>query len=147
MRRTGPLNSITDVPGIRVGCHTDLEMLSEVTVVMVSAGAVGAVDVRGGAPGTRETDLLDAVNLIERVDAVALCGGSAYGLDAASGVMKYLEERGIGHPVGEGRVVPIVSAAVIFDLGRGKKHTHIDEEAGYDARAPPSPVSSINYNK
>ena len=133
MRRTGPLNSITDVPGIIVGCHTDLEMLSGVTVVMTTAGGVGGVDVRGGAPGTRETDLLDPVNLIERVDAIALCGGSAYGLEAASGVMRYLEERGIGHPVGEGRVVPIVPAAVIFDLGRGIKHSHPDKEAGYDA--------------
>ncbi|MGD0804517.1 MAG: P1 family peptidase [Candidatus Bathyarchaeia archaeon] len=133
MRRTGPLNSITDVPSIMVGCHTDPEVLTGATVVLAVAGGVGGVDVRGSAPGTRETDLLDPVNLIERVDAVALCGGSAYGLAAADGVMRYLEERGIGHPVGEGKVVPIVPAAVIFDLGRGKKPGHIGEDAGYHA--------------
>jgi L-aminopeptidase/D-esterase-like protein len=86
LRRTGPLNSITDVPDIIVGCHTDPEMLTGVTVVSAVAGGVGGVDVRGSAPGTRETDLLDPVNLIERIDAIALCGGSAYGLAVADGV-------------------------------------------------------------
>ena len=95
-------------------------------MVLAADGAVGGVDVRGGGPGTRETDLLDPRNVVERVNAVVLTGGSAYGLAAADGVMAALEQDGIGFPVGPepGQVVPIVPAAVIFDLGRGGTFGH-----------------------
>ena len=123
VRRTGPSNSLTDVAGIRVG-HAGRRgdgWLSGTTVVLApDGGAVGGVDVRGGGPGTRETDLLDPANLVERVHAVVLSGGSAFGLAAADGVMHRLAEDGVGLQVaGPGEVVPIVPAAVIFDLGRG----------------------------
>ncbi|MFP3951885.1 MAG: P1 family peptidase [Candidatus Bathyarchaeia archaeon] len=133
MTKTGFLNSITDVPGISVGNYTDYERLSGLTVVLAEEGSIAGVDVRGGSPGTRETDLLDPVNRIARVDAVALCGGSAYGLDAVTGVMRYLEERGKGHPTREGMVVPIVPAAVIYDLDRGDRRGKISGEEGYKA--------------
>ncbi|MFJ1787784.1 P1 family peptidase [Streptomyces anulatus] len=119
-----PLDALTDVAGIRVG-HAEVAgagALSGTTVVLApEGGAVAAVDVRGGGPGTRETDALDPRNLVQRVDAVVLTGGSAYGLDAASGVMAWLEERGRGVRVGSGptQVVPVVPAAALFDLGRG----------------------------
>jgi L-aminopeptidase/D-esterase-like protein len=132
MRRHGKHNSITDVPGVEVGNYTDLGILSGLTVVLAEEGTVGGVDVRGGSPGTRETDMLSPLNRIDRVDAVALCGNSAYGLNAVGGVMRFLEERGRGHPVGEGRVVPIVPAA-IYDLGRGERYGHLSDENGYDA--------------
>ncbi|AWL38982.1 MULTISPECIES: P1 family peptidase [Streptomyces] len=121
---TGPLDALTDVDGIRVG-HARVPgglALSGTTVVLApTGGAVAAVDVRGGGPGTRETDALDPRNLVQRVDAVVLTGGSAFGLDAASGVTAWLEERGRGVPVGPepGQVVPVVPAACLFDLGRG----------------------------
>ncbi len=102
-------------------------------MVLAKEGSVGGVDVRGGSPGTRETDLLSPVNRIERVDAVALCGGSAFGLDAAGGVMHFLEEKGIGHRASEGVLVPIVPAAVIFDLGRGEVKGRVAEALGYEA--------------
>ncbi|MER5632275.1 P1 family peptidase [Streptomyces nitrosporeus] len=120
----GPLDALTDVAGIRVG-HARVPgglALSGTTVVLApEGGAVAAVDVRGGGPGTRETDALDPRNLVQRVDAVVLTGGSAFGLDAASGVTAWLEEQGRGVPVGAepGRVVPVVPAACLFDLGRG----------------------------
>ncbi|NDZ81813.1 peptidase S58 family protein, partial [Streptomyces sp. SID10853] len=110
--------------GLRVG-HARVpgeRALSGTTVVLAPpGGAVAAVDVRGGGPGTRETDALDPRNLVERVDAVVLTGGSAYGLDSASGVMAWLEEQGRGVQVGPdpAQVVPVVPAACIFDLGRG----------------------------
>lgn len=126
-------NDLTDVRGIAVGHFTDPDLMTGVTVILVEDGAVGGVDVRGGTPGTRETDLLNPVNLIETVHAVAICGNSAFGLNAVGGVMRFLEERGIGFPVGDGRVVPIVPAAVLFDLGRGQKEGHITEESGYRA--------------
>jgi L-aminopeptidase/D-esterase-like protein len=122
--RQGPANSLADVAGIRVGHaqRTGGGWRTGVTVVLTSpAGATCGVDVRGGAPGTRETDLLDPRNLVDRAHAVVLTGGSAYGLAAADGVMARLGDAGIGHAIRDapGEVVPIVPAAVIFDLGRG----------------------------
>lgn len=106
---------MVDVQGLRVGHHQLSDRLTGCSVVLAPQGAVCAVDVRGAAPGTRETDLLDPSNLVERVHAVLLCGGSAFGLAAATGVMQWLEERKIGLDTGHGRV-PIVPAAVLFDL-------------------------------
>jgi L-aminopeptidase/D-esterase-like protein len=125
-------NAITDIPGIEVGQAQDDEALTGCTVVLCRKGAVGGVDVRGSAPGTRETDLLDPVNLVSKVHAVVLAGGSAFGLDAASGVMKYLAEQKIGYGFG-GNKVPIVPAAILFDLGLGKISRHPDLEMGYAA--------------
>jgi putative pantetheine hydrolase len=121
--RPGPTNTLTDVRGIRVG-HADRRSagwLSGTTVVLPpEGGAVAGVDVRGGGPGTRETDLLDPRNMVERVHAIVLSGGSAFGLAAADGVVHALYAAGVGLPMGApGEVVPIVPAAVIFDLGRG----------------------------
>lgn len=107
--------SLVDVPGLQVGHAQMAGRLTGCSVVLAPQGAVCAVDVRGAAPGTRETDLLDPSNLVERVHAVLLCGGSAFGLEAASGVMRWLEEHDIGFQTGFGRV-PIVPAAVLFDL-------------------------------
>jgi len=110
---------LTAVDGIKVGHHTLTERPTGCTVVLVDgAGAVGGVSQRGGAPGTRETDLLDPSNLVDRVNAIVLSGGSAFGLDAAQGVVRYLEERNIGYKTSAG-VVPIVPAAILFDLGFG----------------------------
>ena len=108
-------NAITDIDGIEVGHHTDLAHGTGCTVVLCRQGAIGGVDVRGGAPGTRETDLLHPSNQVQQLQAILLTGGSAYGLAAADGVMRYLEEQGIGYPVGHQRS-PIVPAAVLFDL-------------------------------
>lgn len=107
--------SVVDVTGLQIGHCTLNERLSGCSVVLAPHGAVGAVDVRGAAPGTRETDLLDPANLVDKVHAVVLTGGSAFGLDAATGVMRWLDEQGIGFETGYGRV-PIVPAAVLFDL-------------------------------
>jgi len=121
--RPGPTNTLTDVGGIRVGhaTRTGEGWLTGTTVVLPGPeGAVAGVDVRGGGPGTRETDLLDPRNLVDRVHAVVLTGGSAFGLAAADGVCQHLYAAGVGWPMGEaGEVVPIVPAAVLFDLGRG----------------------------
>jgi L-aminopeptidase/D-esterase-like protein len=138
-------NAITDVPGIEVGQAQDDEALTGCTVVLCRKGAVGGVDVRGGAPGTRETDLLNPINLVDKVHAVVLAGGSAFGLDAASGVMKYLAEQKIGFGVGTMRV-PIVPAAILFDLGLGKSTRHPDPEMGYAAAtaANSGPVAEGN---
>ena len=111
--------TLTAVEGIKVGHHTLSERPTGCTAILFRDGTTGGVDVRGGAPGTRETDLLDPVNNVQIVNAVSLAGGSAYGIDAASGVMKWLEERGVGYPVGAAGVVPIVPAAILFDLGFG----------------------------
>jgi len=130
-------DSITDVPGIRVGHAQDDEALTGCTVVLCEKGAVGGVDQRGGAPGTRETDLLKPVNAVEKVHAVLLAGGSAFGLDAASGVMRYLEERKIGFDTGVARV-PIVPAAILYDLAIGRADLRPDAEMGYRAAASAS---------
>jgi L-aminopeptidase/D-esterase-like protein len=117
-------DALTDVAGLRVGHATltgDGRLTGTTVVLAPEGGAVAAVDVRGGGPGTKETDALDPRNVVQRIDAVVLTGGSAYGLDAASGVMAWLEERGRGVPVGAdpAHVVPVVPAACVFDLGRG----------------------------
>ncbi len=125
-------DDITDIPGIRVGHDTNLEAATGCTVILCDTPAIGGVDVRGGAPATRETDLLHSHNLVEEVNAVVLTGGSAYGLDAASGVMRYLEEQGHGFDTGVARV-PIVPAAAIFDLGFGSASIRPDAAAGYQA--------------
>ncbi|HSA82180.1 MAG TPA: P1 family peptidase [Geminicoccaceae bacterium] len=118
MIRPGPRNLITDVPGILVGNAEDHAVRSGVTVVLPEAAAVCAVDVRGGAPGTRETDALDPAGLIEEVHAVVLSGGSAFGLDAAGGAMAWLAARGQGFRAADARI-PIVPAAILFDLANG----------------------------
>jgi L-aminopeptidase/D-esterase-like protein len=124
-----PAGAITDVAGLRVGHFTDPRRPTGCTVVLAEGGAVCGVDVRGAAPGTRETDLLDPSNSVERVHALLLAGGSAFGLDAASGVVAWLEARGIGLPVGAVRV-PIVPAAILFDLGVGDPSIRPDAAAG-----------------
>jgi len=124
--------SITDVAGIKVGHFTDSRRPTGCTVILCEEGAVGGVDVRGAAPGARETDLLDPINTVQQVHAVVLSGGSAFGLDTATGVMRYLEERGIGFDMRVARV-PIVPAAVLFDLGVGDAKIRPDAEAGYKA--------------
>ena len=123
-------SAITQVAGIEVGHFTDPRRPTGCTVIIAREGAVAGVDVRGAAPGTRETDLLHPSNLIERVHAITLSGGSAWGLDAASGVMQWLEEHGIGLPVGFG-LVPIVRAAVRFDLPVGDHRSRPDAAASY----------------
>lgn len=125
-------DSLTAVDGIEVGHWTDTEAATGCTVVVCREGAVAGVDVRGSAPGTRETDLLRPINLVQRAHAVLLTGGSAYGLDAASGVMRWLEEHSLGLDVGVA-VVPIVPAAVLFDLAIGRPDVRPGPEAGYAA--------------
>ncbi|MSQ21888.1 MAG: peptidase S58 family protein [Dehalococcoidia bacterium] len=124
--------AITHVQGIEVGHYTDLEHATGCTVVLCRGGAVGGVDIRGSAPGTRETDLLRPGNLVEHIHAIVLSGGSAYGLDAASGVMRYLEERGIGFRMGD-IVVPIVPAAILYDLGLVTSKVRPGPQEGYRA--------------
>ena len=126
--------SITDVPGIRVGHWSDRRAMTGCTVVLPDRPCVAGVDVRGAAPGTRETDLLRPGNLVQYAHAIVLAGGSAYGLDAASGVMRFLSERGVGYPFGDG-VVPIVPAAILFDLTIGRSDRWPDADAGYRAAA------------
>ena len=125
-------NAITDVVGIRVGHAQDLEALTGCTVVLCEDGAVGGVDQRGGAPGTRETDLLRPMHLVDRVHAVMLSGGSAFGLSAASGAMSYLEKHGIGFDTRYARV-PIVPSAILYDLGIGDASVRPDSAMGYRA--------------
>ena len=124
--------TITSVPGIKVGHATDAEGLTGCTVVLCEGGAVGGVDQRGGAPGTRETDLLRPMHLVQKAHAVVLAGGSAFGLAAADGVMRYLAERGIGYKAGAARV-PIVPAAILFDLALGSPSAYPTAEMGYAA--------------
>jgi L-aminopeptidase/D-esterase-like protein len=139
-------NSITDIPGILVGQAQDETALTGCTVILCPQGAVGGVDQRGGAPGTRETDLLHPMHLVEKIHAVVLAGGSAYGLDASTGVMKYLEEKKIGFNAGVA-VVPIVCSAILFDLGLGSSVVRPDAAMGYQAclNASSSPPAQGNF--
>lgn len=125
-------DDITDVPGIRVGHQTDLEAATGCTVILCDTSAIGGVDVRGGSPATRETDVLRPLHMVQEVHAIVLSGGSAFGLDTASGVMRYLEEQGQGFDTGFARV-PIVPAAAIFDLSIGSASIRPNAEAGYRA--------------
>jgi L-aminopeptidase/D-esterase-like protein len=127
-----PAGGLTDVAGIRVGHFTDARRPTGCSVVLAEAGAVCGVDVRGGAPGTRETDLLNPINTVEQVHGIVLSGGSAFGLDTATGVMRYLEEKGAGVPWGSAKI-PIVPAAILFDLGIGDWKVRPDANAGYGA--------------
>lgn len=129
--------AITDVAGIEVGHFSDPRRPTGCSVVLARGGATGGVDVRGAAPGTRETDLLAPANLVQQVHAVLLAGGSAWGLDAAGGVMRWLEEQGIGLATGHG-LVPIVPAAVLYDLAVGDGRIRPDAAAGYAACAAAS---------
>lgn len=125
-------NSIADVPGIEVGHAQNKQALTGCTVILCRKGAVAGVDVRGGAPGTRETDLLNPGNLVQQVHAILLSGGSAFGLDAASGVMRWLEEKKIGYQTRNG-IVPIVPAAILYDLDLGNSKIRPDAKMGYQA--------------
>ncbi|NYF80237.1 L-aminopeptidase/D-esterase-like protein [Granulicella arctica] len=125
--------SITDVGGLRVGHYTHTDRPTGCTVLICEGGATAGVDVRGSAPGTRETDLLSPTNAVQQVNAIMLSGGSAYGLDAASGVMRYLEEMHLGFKIGNLGVVPIVPAAILMDLGVGNFKIRPNAESGYKA--------------
>ena len=125
-------NSITDVPGIKVGQAEDSTGLTGCTVILCDPAATGGVDQRGGAPGTRETDLLNPINMVDKVNAILLTGGSAFGLEAASGVMRYLKEKKTGFNAGN-VIVPIVPAAVLFDLSIGDSSAYPDADMGYKA--------------
>lgn len=125
-------NNILDVKGIKVGQVEDKEGLTGCTVIICEDGGVCGVDVRGSAPGTRETDLLDPINMVQKVHAIVLSGGSAFGLESTCGVSRYLEEKGIGFDVGVGKV-PIVTGAVLFDLGVGDPKCRPNIEMGYKA--------------
>jgi L-aminopeptidase/D-esterase-like protein len=127
-------DSLTAIAGLKVGHWTDSEAVTGCTVVLCEEGAVAGADIRGGAPGTRETDLLRPGNLVERVHAVLLTGGSAFGLDAAGGVMRWLEEKGIGYATPAGPV-PIVVGAVLYDLNIGRSDVRPNARAGYAAAA------------
>jgi len=126
------LSAITDVPGIRVGHATDFKALTGCTVVLCEEGAIGGVDIRGTAAGTRQIDALTLLHLVDKIHAILLAGGSAFGLDAAGGVMAYLEEKGKGFDVGKTKI-PIVPAAVIFDFGIGDFRVRPDRGMGYQA--------------
>jgi L-aminopeptidase/D-esterase-like protein len=138
---------LTAVEGLKVGHFTLSERPTGCTVILAADGSVGGVDVRGGAPGTRETDLLNPVNNVQIVNAIVLSGGSAFGLDAASGVMRYLDEHNIGYPVGNNGVVPIVPAAILMDLGfGGQPKIRPTADCGYKAAqaATDGPVAEGN---
>jgi L-aminopeptidase/D-esterase-like protein len=125
-------NAITDVPGILVGHAQNEQALTGCTVILCEKGAVGGVDQRGGAPGTREVDALHPMHLVTKVHGVVLAGGSAFGLEAATGVMCYLEEKGIGFDTHVYKV-PIVPSAILFDLGIGDPKVRPDADMGYQA--------------
>ncbi len=139
------MGSIIDVPGFKVGHAQDMDALTGCSVVLCPPNTVGGVDQRGGAPGTRETDLLHTSHLVNQVTAVLLTGGSAFGLDAASGVMRFCEENKLGLNTGLG-IVPIVPAAVLFDLGIGDPKVRPGDDMGYQAclNASTDPPASGN---
>ena len=145
---TTPLknDTITAIDGLKVGHVTNERARTGCTVILCESGAVAGVDIRGAAPGTRETDAIRPGGLVEEVHAVLLTGGSAFGLDAAGGVMQFLEERGVGFPAGPVRV-PIVPSAVIFDLGVGDPKIRPDREMGYracvNATGDPVPMGQV----
>lgn len=143
--KRSPTGNLTDVPGLKVGHFTSDKRPTGCTVIIAEQGAVAGVDVRGGAPGTRETDLLRPEMSIQKAHAVVLSGGSAYGLSTADGVMRYLEEREIGFSTSAG-VIPIVPAAIIYDLGLGDPSIRPDAQAGYHAakQASGDPVRQGN---
>ncbi len=133
--RPGASNTLTDVGGLKVGHYHRLDggYRTGTTVILTENGATASIDVQGGGPGTKETDLLEPGGLVTQAQAIVLSGGSAYGLDTATGVMRWLEERGFGHPV-QGGVVPIVPAAILYDLGRGGDFkARPDADFGYRA--------------
>ena len=140
-----PGGSITDVSGLRVGHFTDTRRPTGCTVILTPEGAVAGVDVRGAAPGTRETELLSPLNAVEQVHSIVLAGGSAFGLDAAGGVMRWLDERGFGIEVGPVRV-PIVPAAILFDLWVGDSTIRPDAASGYAACEAASIGSVVEGN-
>jgi len=138
-------NAITDVRGILVGHAQDERALTGCTVVLCRKGAVAGVDVRGGAPGTRETDLLNPVNVVEKVHAVVLSGGSSFGLESATGVVRYLEQQKIGLDTGAAKI-PIVPAAILYDLGLGQADVRPDAAMGYRAAASASSAAPVEGN-
>jgi L-aminopeptidase/D-esterase-like protein len=125
-------NAITDVPGIKVGHASDFEALTGCTVILCEEGAIGAVDIRGTAAGTRQLDALTHLHLVDKIHAILLAGGSAFGLDATGGVMSYLEEKGKGFDVVKTKI-PIVPTAIIFDFGMGDFRVRPDPQMGYQA--------------
>jgi len=127
-----PATGITAIPGIEVGHFTDPRRPTGCTAILFRKGAVAGVDVRGAAPGTRDTDLLNPVNTVQQIQAIMLSGGSAYGLETAAGAMRFLEEHGIGFHLGN-QVIPIVPAAILYDLSVGDGHIRPDAAAGYAA--------------
>src|SRR5688572_2516190 len=131
-------NTLTAVPSILVGQQTNLEGATGCTVILCPPNTVGGVDQRGGAPGTRETDLLRPLHMVQHVNAIVLSGGSAFGLSTADGVMRYLEEREIGYKTRTGFTVPIVSAAIVMDLDVGARGMRPDAAMGYAACADAS---------
>jgi L-aminopeptidase/D-esterase-like protein len=138
---SSPNRTLTAVAGIRVGHHTLSERPTGCTVILVDGDAVGGVSQRGGAPGTRETDLLNPLNMVDKVNAVVLSGGSAFGLEAAGGVMKWLDERGVGWPTAAAKV-PIVAGAILYDLGVGDNPSvRPTADCGYKASAAASTAS------
>ena len=144
--RAADNHTITAVPGIKVGHFTLKERPTGCTVVLVDGqGAVGGVSQRGAAPGTRETDLLDPLNMVERVNAIVLTGGSAFGLDSATGVVRWLEEKNVGFQTGVARV-PIVPAAVIFDLAIGDPKVRPTADCGYRAAGAASSAPVVEGN-
>ena len=126
------MEGLTSIPGFKVGHAQDFEAITGCTVILCPPNTVGGVDQRGGAPGTRETDLLHPMHLVNQVNAILLTGGAAFGLDAAAGVMRYCEENKMGFEAGVAKV-PIVPAAVLFDLGIGDPKVRPDAEMGYQA--------------